>query len=212
MTGLKVVMDEPYAASTTDFVPIVTRSLRRAPTCFWAVVITRTAPRSAPTLRSESRSEMGVDSGGAGRCEIRGARAGRFGHHGALTMGTAGVVYAAIWTDQRAVRREISGQVYAAPDYHAASGYAGGLVLQHAIEQAGSADPQNVLAKLNTLDPIIFFGHIRFSSDPVRHGVQIAHDMVLAQWQMVNRELGRQVVWPTAAQSADLLYPIPPAR
>jgi hypothetical protein len=32
--------------------------------------------------------------------------------------------------------------------------------------------------------------------------------MVLAQWQKAGSELGRQVVWPKAAQSADLIYPI----
>jgi hypothetical protein len=36
--------------------------------------------------------------------------------------------------------------------------------------------------------------------------------MVLAQWQqMPDGKLGRQVVWPEAAKSADLMYPIPPA-
>ena len=112
MTGLKVVMDEPYAASTIDFAPIVEQDRCVGCRCVsgrWSLRGRRRA--RAPTLRSASRFEMGVDSGGAGRCEIRGARAGRFGHHSAFTVGTAGVVYAAIWTDQRAVRREISGQV-----------------------------------------------------------------------------------------------------
>ena len=31
---------------------------------------------------------------------------------------------------------------------------------------------------------------------------------VLAQWQQTNGQLGRQVVWPVAARSASLLYPI----
>jgi hypothetical protein len=33
--------------------------------------------------------------------------------------------------------------------------------------------------------------------------------MVLAQWQMENGKLGRQVVSPPEAESAKLLYPIP---
>ena len=33
--------------------------------------------------------------------------------------------------------------------------------------------------------------------------------MVLAQWQMANGKLVRQVVWPAEAASAKLLYPIP---
>jgi hypothetical protein len=32
--------------------------------------------------------------------------------------------------------------------------------------------------------------------------------MVLAQWQQMNGQPGRQVVWPVAARSAGLLYPI----
>jgi hypothetical protein len=32
--------------------------------------------------------------------------------------------------------------------------------------------------------------------------------MVLAQWQKGNGKLVRQVVWPQAAQSAALIYPI----
>jgi hypothetical protein len=32
--------------------------------------------------------------------------------------------------------------------------------------------------------------------------------MVLAQWQKVDGKPGRQVVWPVAAQSANLIYPI----
>jgi hypothetical protein len=32
--------------------------------------------------------------------------------------------------------------------------------------------------------------------------------MVLAQWQMVDGKLGRQVVWPEDAKSAPIMYPI----
>jgi hypothetical protein len=32
--------------------------------------------------------------------------------------------------------------------------------------------------------------------------------MVLAQWQKKNDQLQREVVWPKAAQTADLLYPL----
>ncbi len=94
------------------------------------------------------------------------------------------------------------------PDYHAASGYTSGTILQHAIETAGSLDPDKVTAALNATDVTTFFGHVKFFTDPGHHGLQEAHAMVLAQWQMINGKLGRQVVWPTDAQSANLLYPI----
>ena len=94
------------------------------------------------------------------------------------------------------------------PDYHAASGYAGGVVLQHAIEQAGSIDADKVVAALNGLDVTTFFGHFKIATDPGHHGLQIGHEMVLAQWQKKNGQLQREVVWPKAAQTADLLYPL----
>jgi len=97
---------------------------------------------------------------------------------------------------------------HAKADYHAASGYTSGMILQHAIEQAGSIDPEKVTAALNATDVTTFFGHIKFATDPQHHGLQAAHEMVLAQWQSENGKLGRQVVWPTSAKSADLIYPL----
>ncbi|HVA39085.1 MAG TPA: ABC transporter substrate-binding protein, partial [Candidatus Binataceae bacterium] len=94
-------------------------------------------------------------------------------------------------------------------DYHSASGYAGGAILQHAIEQAGSVAPAKVAAALNKTDVTTFFGHVKFATDPGHHGMQIAHAMVVAQWVMENGKLSRQVVWPRDAASAPLLFPIP---
>jgi branched-chain amino acid transport system substrate-binding protein len=59
------------------------------------------------------------------------------------------------------------------------------------------------------MDVQTFFGRTKFATDPGHHGLQIAHEMVLAQWQMKNGKLAREVVWPKAAASAELLYPIP---
>jgi hypothetical protein len=39
------------------------------------------------------------------------------------------------------------------------------------------------------------------------NGLQMAHEMVLAQWQKVNGKPGREVVWPLEAKSGDLIYP-----
>ncbi|HZS82767.1 MAG TPA: amino acid ABC transporter substrate-binding protein [Stellaceae bacterium] len=93
-------------------------------------------------------------------------------------------------------------------DYHSASGYAGGLILQHAIEQAGSLDTDKVAAALNAMDITTFFGQCKFATDAKHHGLQVAHQMVLAQWQMKNGKLEREVIWPKAAATADILYPI----
>ncbi len=52
------------------------------------------------------------------------------------------------------------------PDYHAATGYAEGLLLQHAIEQAGSIDRDKVTAELNKIDTTTFFGRTKFATEP----------------------------------------------
>jgi branched-chain amino acid transport system substrate-binding protein len=94
----------------------------------------------------------------------------------------------------------------APPSYHSAGGYAAGLVLQKALEDAGSIDPAKVKAAMDKLDLMTFFGHIKFSTDAKTHGKQIAHDMVYIQWQKgSDSKLATQVVWPTEAKTADLL-------
>lgn len=93
------------------------------------------------------------------------------------------------------------------PGYHAAGGYAGGLIFQHAIEQAQSIDPDKVAAALNAMNVATLFGPTKFATDAKNHGLQIAHEMVLTQWQMKGGKLVKEVVWPTSAQTAPLAYP-----
>jgi branched-chain amino acid transport system substrate-binding protein len=96
-----------------------------------------------------------------------------------------------------------------APAYFAAGGYAGGLILQHAIEQAGSIDPEKVTAALNKIDVTTLFGRTKFSTDPASHGLQIAHSVIISQWQKKDGDLAKQVIWPLAAATAPILYPLP---
>jgi branched-chain amino acid transport system substrate-binding protein len=96
-----------------------------------------------------------------------------------------------------------------APAYFAAGGYAGALILQHAIEQAGSIDPEKVTAVLNKMDVTTLFGRTKFSTDPASHGLEIAHSVILSQWQKKDGTLAKQVIWPLAAATAPMLYPLP---
>jgi branched-chain amino acid transport system substrate-binding protein len=95
------------------------------------------------------------------------------------------------------------------PSYHAAGGYEAGLILQKAMEDAGSTDPDAVAAALDNLDIMTFFGHIKFDTSPENHGLQIGHDMVYVQWQTNDAgDLARVLVWPQGGAAADALYPI----
>jgi branched-chain amino acid transport system substrate-binding protein len=94
-----------------------------------------------------------------------------------------------------------------APGYHAAGGYAGGMLFQHAIEQAGSIDPEKVAAELNKMNVTTLWGATQFSSDPKSHGLELTHQMVLTQWQMEDGKLVKEVIWPLAAATAPVKYP-----
>ncbi|MBT7073066.1 MAG: amino acid ABC transporter substrate-binding protein [Anaerolineae bacterium] len=97
-----------------------------------------------------------------------------------------------------------------APTYHAAGGYAAGLVLQKAIEDADSVDSDAVKTALNAMNMMAFYGGIRFDTSEEAHGLQIAHKMVVAQWQLDDAgEFVLEIVAPAGVATSDPLYPIP---
>lgn len=97
-----------------------------------------------------------------------------------------------------------------APGYHSAGGYGAGLILQKAIEDADSVDPEKVKAALDKMDVLTFYGHVNFDTSEEAHGLQSAHDMVYVQWQKdADGNLVKEVVWPIEGKSADPLYPLP---
>jgi ABC-type branched-subunit amino acid transport system substrate-binding protein len=95
------------------------------------------------------------------------------------------------------------------PSYHSAGGYIAGLILQKAIEEAGTLDTQTVKAALDSMDVLTFFGHIKFDNTPENHGLQRGHSMVYIQWMKNSAGvLEKQVVWPAEGKTAEVLYPI----
>lgn len=94
------------------------------------------------------------------------------------------------------------------PSYHAAGGYVACLLLQHAIEEAGSLDPDAIKTALDNVDLLTFFGEMKFDTSAENHGLQTGHSMVYIQWQE-SGDLHKEVVWPAAGASADTLYPMP---
>src|SRR5207249_1976318 len=84
-----------------------------------------------------------------------------------------------------------------APSYHSAGGYAAGLVLQKALEDAGAFDQAKVQQALDKMDILTFYGRVKFSNEAKTHGKQVAHDMVYVQWQKDSAsKLATQIVWP----------------
>jgi branched-chain amino acid transport system substrate-binding protein len=95
------------------------------------------------------------------------------------------------------------------PSYESAGGYAAGLILQHAIEQAGTLDTAKVAEKLNATDATTFYGRTKFATAGNEHGLQVGHSIVLSQWHKdKGGKLVKDVVWPQAVKSAPLAYPL----
>ena len=56
------------------------------------------------------------------------------------------------------------------------------------------------------MDATTMFGRTKFSTDPKEHGLQIGHEMVIAQWQKKGGALFKAVIWPKAARTSDIVY------
>ena len=90
------------------------------------------------------------------------------------------------------------------PSYHSAGGYAAGLLLQKAIETAGSIDTAKVAAAMDQENMFTFYGRIKFNTTPKLHGLQEGHEMVYIQWQKgKDGKPEKQAVWPMAAATAE---------
>lgn len=95
------------------------------------------------------------------------------------------------------------------PSYHSAGGYAAGLVLQKAIIDADSIDPEAIKSALDAMDILTFYGAIKFDTSAEAHGLQIGHSMVYIQWQQdADGNLLKQVVWPLEGATAETIYPL----
>jgi branched-chain amino acid transport system substrate-binding protein len=95
------------------------------------------------------------------------------------------------------------------PSYHSAGGYAAGLILQKAMEKAGSTETDKVKAAIDAEDMFTFYGHIKFDTTPKAHGLQIGHQMIIIQWQKDQQGKPNKVAVypPDAATGQAIVYP-----
>jgi branched-chain amino acid transport system substrate-binding protein len=88
------------------------------------------------------------------------------------------------------------------PSYHSAAGYAGCLIYAEAVKKAGTLDSDKVRDALLALKTRTMFGDYEVDKD----GFQVAHKMVLLQWQ----DGKRVVVWPDDLAGGKPRFPTPP--
>jgi branched-chain amino acid transport system substrate-binding protein len=86
--------------------------------------------------------------------------------------------------------------------YHSAAGYGGCQILVEAIRRAGSLDSERLRDAILKLDHNTVFGGFRVDRD----GAQIAHKMLLFQWQ----DGKKVIVWPEELAPGKPRFPTPP--
>ena len=85
------------------------------------------------------------------------------------------------------------------PSYHSAAGYAGCVLYAEGVKKAGTLEADKVREALLALKTRTMFGDYQVDKD----GFQIAHKMVLLQWQ----EGKRVVVWPDELANGKPRFP-----
>ena len=207
--GFEIVLDESYAPSTTDFGPIVNKIISSNAEAFLGG---GHYPDGATLARQmydqKANLKWATILVAAGDEKFADLKEAAFGISVPSQWETQVTYKPQFGPTAPEFAQAFQAKFKAEADYHAASGYTGGAILQHAIEQAGSIDSEKVTAALNATDVTTFFGPVKFATDDKHHGLQVAHQMVLAQWQRKNGKLGREVIWPTVAKTADIIYPL----
>lgn len=215
--GFEVVLEESYDPGTTDFGPVVNKMISAG-----ATVLLGGGHYDDGTAFARTLSER--NAGLKFAFLLVAPADNKFSELGDAALGIAVSSQwelAATHTEQEATNLGVewfgpTGQDFAdayqaaygdSPTYHVAGGYTAGLVLQKAIIDADSVDPEAVKAALNNMDIMTFFGGTKFDTSADAHGLQIAHKMVVAQWQKNDAgELQRVLIAPPDVATAQPLY------
>ena len=207
--GMTVAMDESYPPSTTDFTAIINKVISSGADAFLGGGHYPDGATLARQMHDQKADLKWVTILVAPDSE----------KFKTLADAAVGITVPSQWEPQVRYKpqfgptveqftKSFQAKFHEAPDYHAASGYVAGLLLEHAMEESGSVDPAKVAAKLDTMEVTTFFGPNKFATGANDHGLQVAHPMVLAQWQKKGGALEKEMIWPDAAATAKAKYPL----
>jgi branched-chain amino acid transport system substrate-binding protein len=205
--GVNIVLDESYSPSTTDFGPIINKLISAKADALLGGGHYPDGSTLARQLHDQKAGLKWVTL-------LVAPDTPKFAELGDAAVG---ITVPSQWAPQvtykpdfgptaQEFNQRFTDKYKIAAGYHAAGGYTAGLLLQHAVEQAGSIDQAKAAAVLNKIDATTLFGRTKFSTEPKEHGLQLAHAMVLGQWQKKGGQLVKEVIWPNEAKTADIIY------
>lgn len=214
--GLEVVMNEGYDTGTTDFAPFINKISSTNPdailggghlvdgTTFSKQILEKKSKARFVALLVAPPEPTFADIGDAALAIVGPSQWETQVTYSAETAKLANLPY--YGPSNADFTAAYKAKYNSTPSYHSAGGYATGLILQKAIEDANSVDPEKIKAALDKLNLMTFYGVVQFSTDAKTHGKQIAHTMVYMQWQKdAAGKLVPQVIWPLSAKSADAI-------
>ncbi|MBI5032784.1 MAG: amino acid ABC transporter substrate-binding protein [Chloroflexi bacterium] len=212
--GFEVVLFEGYDSGTTDFAPFINKITATNPdailggghfadgTTFAKQIFEKKLPVQFVTLLVAPPEPTFKDIGDAAVGIIGPSQWEPQVTYSADSAKLANLPYYGL--SNKAFTDAYIAKYKESPSYHSAGGYAQGLVLQKAIEDADSVEPAKIVAALDKMNLMTFYGVVKFSTDAKTHGKQEAHGMVYMQWQKdASGKLVTQIVWPLEAKSAD---------
>jgi len=211
--GLQVVFAEAYPKGTTDFSAILTRVRATTPDALGAATYFDDAvavTRQMKELNLNPRMYAATIGVGQPKFYEMLGRAAEFVYGPSqwepefVTIRAGGLIpiarqYPGAREFVEAHHREYPG---ADLSYQTAAGYAGCQVLTEAVKRAGSLDREKIRNAILKLDFNTVFGAFRVDPD----GLQIAHKMVIFQWQ----DGKRVIVWPEELAPGKPRFPTPP--
>ena len=197
--GMQVVFTEAYPKGNQDFSALLTKVKAANPDVLAAATYFDDAVAIARQMK-----ELGVNP------KMLGVTVGgdipKFQE---LLKGTAEYIYGASqweatlpYPGAREFHDAYVKQFKQEPSYHSAAGYAGCMLYAEGVKKAGTLEADKVREALLALKTRTMFGDYQVDKD----GFQVAHKMVLLQWQ----DGKRVVVWPDDLAGGKPRFPTPP--
>jgi len=196
-SGLEVVFNETYPKGTSDFSALLTKVKQTGADVVFA---NSYLPDSQGIIR-QSR-ELGVEAKmfavavGAAEPEF-----GNLGSTGEYVFGATQWAATMPWPGNAGFAERYQKKFGRAPDYHSASNYAAGQVLEAALKETGAVDQEKLAAAIRKLKVDTVYGRFEVDSN----SIQVGYTSALLQWQK-----GKQVlVWPEKLAQGQAVLPMP---
>ncbi|MBZ8134484.1 amino acid ABC transporter substrate-binding protein [Afifella sp. IM 167] len=199
--GFKLVYTAKYPKASTDLASVATQIKSAAPD-----VVLATGYVQDTLLLLKSMRELKVDPAIVGLAMSIGIQDFRdaLGPSANGIMGTdmwvSTLTYSdPVFTDSATFAKEFEAEYGNAPTYHAASGASAGVILQMALEKAGSTDVDKVREALLSMEGETFYGRFKFEDDGTNSLGTAAVSQLI--------ESDPKVIFPPAVAQEKALYP-----